>query len=101
MHKLGEFELHAVSDGFFRLDGGAMFGIVPKPVWEKAAPADARNRIRLSLTTLLIRTGQKNVLVDTGLGDKHDARFLDLYGVERPTPLPEGLARIGVRPEDV
>jgi glyoxylase-like metal-dependent hydrolase (beta-lactamase superfamily II) len=101
MHQLGAFELHAVSDGFFRLDGGAMFGIVPKPVWEKAAPPDARNRIRLSLTTLLIRTGRENVLVDTGLGDKHDARFLDLYGVERPVPLVKGLERLGLRPEDI
>jgi len=101
MHKLGEFELHAVNDGFFRLDGGAMFGIVPKPVWQKAAPPDERNRIRLSLTTLLIRTGTKNVLVDTGLGDKHDARFLDLYGVQRTSPLPRALARAGITPEEI
>ena len=67
MHKLGDFELHAVTDGKFKLDGGAMFGIVPKPVWEKAAPADDRNRITLSLSPLLIRTGSKNVLVDTGI----------------------------------
>jgi glyoxylase-like metal-dependent hydrolase (beta-lactamase superfamily II) len=101
MQKLGDFELHAVSDGTFRLDGGAMFGIVPKPVWEKSAPADARNRILLALTTLLVKAGSKTILVDTGLGDKHDAKFLDLYDVKRPRPLVEGLAALGVRPEHV
>lgn len=102
MYKLGGLELHAVQDGTFRLDGGAMFGIVPKPVWEKVAPADERNRILLSLNCLLIRSGGKTVLVDTGMGDKHDARFCDLYAVDRSrTTLLKGLAGIGVRPEEV
>jgi glyoxylase-like metal-dependent hydrolase (beta-lactamase superfamily II) len=101
MQRLGDFELHAVGDGSFRLDGGAMFGIVPKPAWEKVAPPDARNRILLALNTLLIKAGPKTVLVDTGLGDKHDPKFLELYDVRRPRPLLEGLARLGVRPEEV
>lgn len=101
MHQLGDFELHAVSDGFFRLDGGAMFGIVPKPAWEKHATPDERNRITLSLTTLLIRAGGKNVLVDTGIGTKHDARFVEMYGIERRAGVVESLARLGVGPEDV
>ncbi len=101
MHKLGEFELHAVSDGFFRLDGGAMFGIVPKPLWEKQAAPDERNRITLSLTLLLIRTGRKNILVDTGIGDKHDAKFLDLYAVDRRRTALGGLAEIGLGPEAI
>jgi len=101
MHKLGDFELHAVSDGMFKLDGGAMFGIVPKPVWEKVMPADDRNRIPLSLTCLLIRTGKKNVLVDTGLGEKHDPKFLDLYAVNRKWNLKHGLAELRVRNEDI
>jgi len=65
MYKLGDFELHAVSDGTFKLDGGAMFGIVPKPVWEKVMPADERNRIPLSLTCLLIKTGITERLTDS------------------------------------
>lgn len=101
MHKLGDFELHAVSDGTFRLDGGAMFGIVPKPLWEAVAPPDEKNRITLSLTTLLIRTGKANVLVDTGIGGKHDRKFLEMYDVRRDRPLPEGLKALGVGPEDV
>ena len=101
MHRLGEFELHIVSDGTFRLDGGAMFGIVPKPVWEKVARPDDRNRITLGLNCLLVRTGKKNVLVDTGMGDKHDARFRELYAEAHETTLLKDLAKIGLRPEEI
>jgi len=101
MHKLGDFELHAVPDGTFMLDGGAMFGIVPKPVWDRVMPADERNRILLSLTCLLVKTGKKNVLIDTGLGEKHDAKFIDLYGVDRAWNLKHRLAELRVRNEDI
>ncbi len=101
MHRLGDFELHIVSDGTFRLDGGAMFGIVPKPVWEKVARPDERNRITLALNCLLIRTGKQNVLVDTGMGDKHDARFRELYAEAHETTVLKDLARIGVAPEEI
>jgi len=101
MIRLGEFELHAVTDGFFRLDGGAMFGIVPKVAWEKVAPADEKNRITLSLTNLLIRAHGNNILVDTGIGTKHDPKFVEMYAVIHPPTTPESLAKIGVKPEDV
>ncbi len=101
MHRLGEFELHALSDGFFRLDGGAMFGIVPRTAWEKVATPDDRNRLRLALTTLLIRTGKANVLVDTGIGDRRDARFAELYALERPPALAGSLREIGLGPGDI
>jgi len=101
MIRLGEFELHAVSDGFFRLDGGAMFGIVPKPAWEKVAPPDERNRIQLSLTNLLLKAHGNWILVDTGIGTKHDPKFLEMYAVTHPPTTPESLARLGVKPEDV
>jgi len=101
MIPLGEFELHPVYDGFFRLDGGAMFGIVPKVAWEKVAPADEKNRITLSLTNLLIRAHGNNILVDTGIGTKHDAKFVEMYAVVHPPTTPESLAKIGVKPEDV
>lgn len=101
MHRLGDFELHAISDGLFRLDGGAMFGIVPKPAWEKVARPDERNRITLSLTTLLIRTGTKNILVDTGIGDKNDAKFLETYAVDRVSTLGQGLEAAGLRPDEI
>ena len=78
-----------------------MFGVVPKPLWERKAPADERNRIRLSLTCLLIRTGRQNILVETGIGDKFDAKFKDIYKVQHPPTLLAGLAELGLKPEDV
>jgi glyoxylase-like metal-dependent hydrolase (beta-lactamase superfamily II) len=99
--KLGSFELHAVSDGTFALDGGQMFGVIPKPLWERKAPADARNRVRLSLTCLLICTGKQNILVETGIGDKFDAKFRDIYDVRRPPTLLTGLGELGLGPEDI
>ena len=101
MIRLGEFELHAVTDGFFRLDGGAMFGIVPKVAWERVAPADDKNRITLSLTNLLLKAHGNNILVDTGIGTKHDAKFVEMYAIVHPPTTPESLAKIGVKPEDV
>lgn len=101
MHRLGDFELHTVSDGFFRLDGGAMFGIVPKTAWAKVAPPDEQNRIQLSLSTLLIRTGTHNVLVDTGIGTKHDDEFNRTYAVDHFTTAPESLRKLGLSVDDI
>jgi glyoxylase-like metal-dependent hydrolase (beta-lactamase superfamily II) len=98
---LGQFELHAVVDGTFALDGGQMFGVVPKPLWERKAPADARNRVRLSLTCLLIRNGRQIILVETGIGEKFDAKFKDVYDVRHPPTLLSSLAELGLRPEDI
>ena len=66
---LGDFELTVVSDGTYYLDGGAMFGVVPKPLWEKRAPADERNRILLGLNTVVVRTGKHTVVIETGIGN--------------------------------
>ncbi len=99
--KFGSFELHALSDGTFALDGGQMFGVVPKALWEKRSPADGRNRIRLGLTCLLVRTGRQNVLIETGIGDKFDAKYTDIYGVEHPSTLLDGLQKLGVEPENI
>jgi glyoxylase-like metal-dependent hydrolase (beta-lactamase superfamily II) len=101
MLKLGNIELHPLSDGHFRLDGGAMFGIVPKPLWEKLSPADARNRIELSLNPLLIKTPAKNILVDTGIGTKHDARFSEMYAIDHRWTLPESLKEVGLTTAEI
>lgn len=101
MRKLGDVEIHVLSDGFFRLDGGAMFGIVPKPAWERAAPPDAQNRILLSLNPLLIRAGKATVVVDGGLGDRRDEKFNATYDVRKTSTLPSSLKALGVAPEDV
>src|SRR5207249_285731 len=92
---------HFVSGGRFRLDGGAMFGVVPKVLWNKVAPADERNRIRLAMNCLLIEGDGKHVLVDTGVGTKNDPKFRDIFAVERPESLLEDLAALGIKPEDV
>ncbi|MBX3326952.1 MAG: MBL fold metallo-hydrolase [Nitrospira sp.] len=99
--KLGRFEIYPVSDGRFRLDGGAMFGVVPKVLWEKCCPADELNRISLSLTALLIRANGKNILVDTGLGPKEDAKFQRMFAVERRPTILESLKQLGLGPDEI
>ena len=101
---LGRFRLHALEAGLQRLDGGAMFGVVPKPLWEKRIPADERNRIPLALRCLLIETPDALVLVDNGVGNKEDAKFRDIYGVDNagsPTRLEDALRDAGFTPDDV
>lgn len=99
---LGNLRIHVVSDGGFKLDGGAMFGVVPKPLWSKVMPADAENRIQMATNCLLIEAGDELVLVDTGLGDKHDARFRAIYAYEEgATRLPESIAAAGFDTGDV
>ena len=97
---LGNLELIALCDGFLRLDGGAMFGVVPKALWQKAAPPDDRNRITLAMRPLLVR-GVRTMIIDAGLGDKDDAGFRDMYGVDRARNLDHTLAEAGLTVEDV
>jgi glyoxylase-like metal-dependent hydrolase (beta-lactamase superfamily II) len=99
--KFGAFDIQPVTDGRFRLDGGAMFGVVPKVLWEKCCQPDEQNRISLGLNCLLIRTGRKNILVDTGLGDKEDAEFQEMFAVERIPTLRDSLKMQGLQPEDI
>jgi glyoxylase-like metal-dependent hydrolase (beta-lactamase superfamily II) len=96
----GDFELISLSDGTFRLDGGAMFGVVPKPLWERRAPADARNRIALGLRPLLVR-GDRTLLIDAGIGDKMDAKSVEIYDIDRSRNLLQSLAAAGVSPSDI
>jgi glyoxylase-like metal-dependent hydrolase (beta-lactamase superfamily II) len=77
---LGDFELTVLSDGSYYLDGGAMFGVVPKPLWEKRAPADAHNRILLGLNTVIVRTGRHTVAIETGIGNKLSDKLREIYG---------------------
>ena len=98
--KLGNLEFHIISAGTVLLDGGAMFGVVPRPLWSKKMPPDERNRIVLGLNCLLIETGGERILVETGVGDKMSAKLRDIYGFDGPY-LTEGLRGYGVRPEDI
>ncbi len=93
--RFGELELVPLFDGFFRLDGGAMFGVVPKPLWERRAPADDRNRITLGLRPLLVR-GERTMIVDAGIGGKMDAKSESIYAIDRARTLSDGLAESGL-----
>jgi len=99
--KLGQFNIFPVTDGRFRLDGGAMFGVIPRVLWEKCCPADDLNRIPLSLRCLLIQAHGKNILVDTGLGSKNDKKFEQMFAVEREPSLQESLSSLGLSANDI
>ncbi len=104
---LGKLRIHALEGGTQRLDGGAMFGVVPKPLWERRIPADERNRIPLGMRCLLVETPDELVLIETGLGNKEDEKFRGIYGVDnasgagRPDRVHDSLAAAGFRAEDV
>ncbi len=93
--------IRTISDGRFRLDGGAMFGVVPKVLWQQGDPADAENRILLGLNCLLVDGPGYRLLVDTGVGDKEGDAFADMFALEREQNLFDALAAVDVRPESV
>ena len=102
--RVGSVRIHALDAGAQRLDGGAMFGVVPKPLWEKRIPADERNRIPLALRCLLIEAADALVLVDTGVGNKESDRFRTIYGIENagtPTRLEDAIRDAGFQARDV
>jgi glyoxylase-like metal-dependent hydrolase (beta-lactamase superfamily II) len=104
--QVGGLTCHTLECGRMRLDGGAMFGVVPYPLWSKRVPHDERHRIQLAMRCLLIEHPGGLVLVDTALGTKEDAKFLDIYGVENEglegaTQLEDALAVAGFLPRDV
>src|SRR3954447_9105904 len=98
--RFGDLELVPLFDGRFRLDGGAMFGVVPKPLWERRAPADERNRIRLAMRPLLVRS-ERTLIVDAGIGDKMDAKAIEIYAIDRSLSLSDSLRREGLTDADV
>jgi glyoxylase-like metal-dependent hydrolase (beta-lactamase superfamily II) len=106
---LGRFRIHTLNGGYQMLDGGAMFGVVPKPLWQKRIPADERNRIPLAMRCLLVETPDALVLIDNGAGNKESAKFVDIYGLDNassdparwPTRLEESLAAAGFSVDDV
>ena len=98
---VGSFTLTPIVDGFFHLDGGAMFGVVPKPLWERVATPDGRNRIRLAMRAWLVRGGGRTILIDAGAGSKLDAKTSDIYGLERVPSIDASLAAAGTSRTDV
>jgi glyoxylase-like metal-dependent hydrolase (beta-lactamase superfamily II) len=99
--QVGQIEITPLLDARFRLDGGAMFGVVPKPLWERRAPADNRNRIAMSVRPLLVRTGGANVLIDAGIGDKMSEKETEIYAIDRAEHLDLSLAAAGLTARDI
>jgi glyoxylase-like metal-dependent hydrolase (beta-lactamase superfamily II) len=106
--KIGKWQVHALQAGGQKLDGGAMFGVVPKPLWERRIQPDERNRIQLGMRCLLIEHESGLVLIDTGAGNKENEKFHAIYGVENrssegagDTQLEDALGQLGHAPEDV
>ena len=97
----GEFQLTTLHDGPFRLDGGAMFGVVPRPLWEKKAPPDDRNRIQLAMRPLLIDASWGRLLVDCGVGEKMSAKDRDIYALDRSRTLEDALASVRQSSESI
>jgi methylmalonyl-CoA epimerase len=100
-HVLGDFELITLSDGFIGLDGGAMFGVVPRTLWEKRLPPDDSNRIPLGMRPLIVRTGKTTLIIDAGCGDKMDAKLAQIYKLDRRYHLDHALAAAGLSPDDI
>lgn len=99
--KWGQFGLHLISDGDYWLDGGAMFGVVPKVLWEKKVRPDEKNRVRLGLNCLLIRTEKNNVLIDTGCGHKYSQKEIQIYRIEHSTDILQELEKLGLSAENI
>lgn len=103
---LGHLRCHTLEAGLQHLDGGAMFGVVPRTLWTRRITPDDRNRIPLAMRPLLVEHPDGLVLIDTGLGNKEDAKFIDIYGIENagdpgPTRLEDALRSLGHAPSDI
>ena len=96
---IGDFEVTALSDGTYYLDGGAFFGIVPKVLWSKRVPSDDKNRVPTGLNSVLVRTGKANILVETGVGNKLPEKMVQIYG--QPAKLLDQLSATGLSPDDI
>ncbi|SRR5579871_4010165 len=94
-------KLYTIETGFFKLDGGAMFGVVPKSIWQKLNPADENNLCGWAMRCLLIEDGKNLILIDNGIGDKQDARFLSHYYLYGDDTLNSSLAKYGFHPDDI
>ena len=99
--QIGKYKLKTILSGFIGLDGGAMFGIIPKPLWEKTNPADDKNRVTLATRNLLLISEDKKILIDTGMGDKWDEKSKDIYRIDPKLELESALEQNGIRPEDI
>ena len=102
MIKIANYKIYAIDTGRFRLDGGAMFGVIPQVLWSKTNPPDDKNRIELALRTLLLDDGEKRILIDTGIGTKFDKKHAKIYGIDHDRlNLDVELEKVGYAREDI
>jgi glyoxylase-like metal-dependent hydrolase (beta-lactamase superfamily II) len=100
--KIGKYTVHIIESGYFGLDGGAMFGIVPKPLWERTNPPDELNRIKLATRNLLLVSDSKKILVDTGMGSKWSQKNKEIYGIDQESSsLNKSLSELNLKPQDI
>jgi len=100
--KIGEYEVRSLNTGYFKLDGGAMFGSVPKVLWEKTNPADEKNRIQMALRCLLIRSSNRCILVDCGIGTRWESKYTEMYAIDQSSEnLEKALTDNGVQLSDI
>jgi glyoxylase-like metal-dependent hydrolase (beta-lactamase superfamily II) len=97
--QIGDFDLTVLTDGFFFMDGGAMFGVVPKPLWSKRTPADEQNRVLVGTNTVVVRDGKHTVVIETGLGNKLSSKLRNIYGAQEQ--LMKSFDAAGILPEEV
>ncbi len=99
--KFGKLEIFSVTENSFKIDGGAMFGVVPKVIWEKLTPPDNKNRVKLDLNLLLIKSENENILIDAGMGDALSEKQKKIYGIQKPSDLERKLSELRLTPEDI
>jgi len=93
--------LYSINTGYFKLDGGAMFGVVPKAIWNKLCPSDSQNHINMAMRSLLIEDGNRLILIDTGIGNKQEAKFFSHYDLHGDDSLDQSLAKYGFQRDDI
>lgn len=100
--KIGKYELYLIESGYFYLDGGAMFGIIPKPLWEKTNPADEVNRVKLATRNLLLISDKRKILIDTGMGSKWSKKSSEIYKIEQSeSSLDSSLKKLLIKPGEI
>ena len=100
--ELGDYRVEIIPDTEFRLDGGAMFGVVPRVLWERVTPPDELNRVTLTCNCLFLDTGKQKILIETGMGEKWSQHEIEMYGIHRERPFADSLRAIaGCKPEDI
>ena len=99
--KFGNFEIFSIVENSFKIDGGAMFGVVPKIIWEKLTLPDEKNRVKLDLNLLLVKSENKNILIDAGMGDALSEKQKKIYDIEKPSDMERKLSELDLTPEDI